>query len=131
MDGVRALSEEVMSLNTDMHGARGETPDGEDGSPSAARLLEMTARETDRWRSEARDESAAIVQAARDEAERLVAAARKEAEQTTNDARVEAYRVRESTTRLEQVETDTRERLRQHLTDMLAQVDATSPDAGQ
>ena len=100
-------------------------PSGPDGSQAAARLLEMTARETDRWRSEARGEAAAILAGAREEAER-----------TVNDARVEAYRVREETTavrkaheeeiaRLQQVATEHRERLRQHLNEMLDQVDSS------
>jgi cell division septum initiation protein DivIVA len=126
--------------------------DGQDGS-AAARLLEMTARETDRWRSEARTESEAtvaearkesdeLVRAARAEAERLVSSAREEAAQTTNDARVEAYRVREETTalrkrhdediaRLEKVAADTREQLREHLTEMLARVEDTPGDSSQ
>ena len=94
--------------------------EGQDSSQAAARLLEMTARETDRWRAEAKEEAAAavaagrdeaastvatarqeaaeLVRAAREEADRLVTAAREQAEQTVNDARVEAYRVREQTT---------------------------------
>jgi hypothetical protein len=40
--------------------------DGPDGSQAAARLLEITARETDQWRSEARSEAAAIVAGARE-----------------------------------------------------------------
>ena len=108
-----------------------EPPTDPDRSPAAARLLEMTARETDQWRSEAKGEAAAILagareeaakllRAAREEAERLVTAARDKAEQTVNDARVEAYRVREERTglrtrgeedlaRLQQVATDHRE----------------------
>lgn len=125
--------------------------DGRDGAQAAARMLELTARETDQWRSEARSEAAAIVagareeatkllRAANEEAERLVTSARDEAAQTTNDARVEAHRVREETAavrkrhdegiaRLQQVATEHRERLRHHLTDMLDRVDST-PDCG-
>jgi cell division septum initiation protein DivIVA len=116
--------------------------DGPDGSQAAARLLEMTARETDQWRSEARSEAAAIVAGAREEAERLVASARDEAAQTTNEARVEAYRVREETTalrrrhdediaRLEQVATEHRELLRHHLTEMLDRVDSDLGESNQ
>ncbi|KQW47259.1 hypothetical protein ASC77_12290 [Nocardioides sp. Root1257] len=121
-----------------------------DPSPAAARLLEMTARETDRWRAEARveveglltdarAEAARLVRAAREEAEGLVSTAREEAAQETNAARVEAYRMREETSarrqqlddeiaRLEQVETEHRERLRLHLTDLLERVDPTPDD---
>ena len=109
-----------MSINADTYDEPAAEPDGQDGSLAAARLLEKTAHETDRWRSEAREESAAIVADARKEAAALVQAARDE-----------ASRVREETTRLEQVASDNRERLRQHLTDMLAQVDDSAPDSGQ
>jgi len=122
-------------------------------SPAAARLLAMTARETDQWRSEAKSEAAAIVAGAREEAaklvraartetERLVASARDEAAQTVNDARVEAYRVREETTaarkrhdediaHLQQVATEHREQLRHHLTDLLDRVNSIRGDSNQ
>jgi cell division septum initiation protein DivIVA len=153
-----------MSLNADRYGdpysptggtagdATGRPPapsgtdEGATGSVSAARLLEITARETDQWRSEARGEAATIVEEARREAAELVRAARAEAErvvtkaqeesaQATNGARVEAYRVREETTavrrrheeevaRLQQAATEHRELMRNHLTAMLEQVDS-------
>ncbi|MDH2416286.1 hypothetical protein [Nocardioides sp. CER19] len=129
-------------------GAGEDTRNPEDGTESqaAARLLEITARETDQWRSDARseaaaivadarNEAAAIVRAAREESERLVSSARDKGAEMTNEARVEAYRVRQETTalrkrheedvaRLEQVATEHREGLRQHLTEMLGRVDA-------
>ena len=127
--------------------------DGSDGSHAAARLLEMTARETDQWRADARSEaavivtaarteSAEIVRAAREEAERLVTAAREEAERTAHDARVEAHQVREETSaarrhhdeeiaRLRETATEHREQLRRHLTDMLDRVDSTPGDSSQ
>jgi len=122
----------------------------QDDARAAARLLEMTAREVDQWRSQAQDEAAAIVaagreeaaglvRAARDEADRLVTSAREEAARALDDARVEAYQVRKETTavreshdaeiaRLQQVEATHRQRLRQHLSEMLTQVDATGAD---
>lgn len=125
---------------------RAAVPGQSDGSQAAARLLEMTAREIDQWRAEAKqeaagivsaasDEAAAVVRAAREEAGRLVAAAQEQAAQAVDDARVEAYRVREESTaerrrqdeeiaRLQQVATEHRQRLRHHLNDMLDQVDA-------
>jgi flagellar biosynthesis/type III secretory pathway protein FliH len=126
----------------------GTSPDGvAEASPSAARLLEMTARDTDQWRAEAkaeaeavvaaaRDEAATLVRDAREEAERLRESARSEAAETVNDARVEAYRVREETTglrkrhdeeiaHLQQVASEHKEQLRRHLTDMLEQVEST------
>ena len=129
-------------------------PDGVPNSSSAAaRLLAMTAHETDQWRSEAKSEAAAVVagareecaklvRAAREEAERLVASARDEAAQTVNDARVEAYRVREETTavrkrhdediaHLQQVATNHIEQLRHHLADMLDRVNSTPGGSSQ
>jgi cell division septum initiation protein DivIVA len=139
--------EKVMSINPNTHGDPSSSTGG-DGSQAAARLLELTAREADQWRADAkseaaaivaaaRDEAAKVVRAARDEAERLVATAKEEGAQITNDARVEAYRVREETTalrkrqeehvaRLEQLATEQRELLRHHLTEMLGRVDSLS-----
>jgi hypothetical protein len=107
-----------------------------EASPSAARLLEMTARDTEQWRAEARSEAEAVVAAAREEAERIREAARGEAAETVNDARVEAYRVREETTgvrkrhdeeiaQLQQVASEHKEQLRRHLTEMLDRVEST------
>jgi vacuolar-type H+-ATPase subunit H len=64
--------------------------EGQDSSQAAARLLEMTARETDRWRAEAKDEAAATVASARDEAATTLAGARDEAGATVAAARQEA-----------------------------------------
>jgi vacuolar-type H+-ATPase subunit H len=128
-------------------------PRAADGSHAAARLLEITARETDQWRADARNEAAAVVAdareeaarlvaAARDEADRLVTSARDEATRTVDDARVEAYRVREETAavrkshdediaHLQQVAGEHRERLRQHLTEMLDRVDSAPGDSAR
>jgi len=132
---------------------RRDPEDVPDSSSAAARLLEMTAHETDQWRAEAKSEAAAIVAGAREEAttivraageeaERLVASARDEAAQTVNDARDEAHRVREATTavrkrhdediaHLQQLATEHREQLRHHLTDMLDRIDSTPGDSNQ
>lgn len=110
------------------------TDDGSAGAHAAAQLLEKTARETDRWRAEATDEATVIVATAREEAAQLVRAAREEAEHLVASARVEASRVREAMAaarrrdeeeiaRLDQVADAHRERLRQHLTEMLDLVD--------
>jgi cell division septum initiation protein DivIVA len=115
-------------------------------SPSAARLLEMTARDTDQWRSDARAEAAEIVAAAREEAERLVRtaqreagsmvdAARVEAERTVDEARAtadgvqaesEKQRTRGETevARLQQVAADHAQHLRRHLNDVLERLDS-------
>ena len=120
-------------------------------SPSAARLLEMTARDTDQWRSDARAEAAEIVAAAQDEADALVRsareeatsmveAARREAARTVDEARAtadgvqaesEKQRTRGETevARLQQVAADHTQHLRRHLNDMLERLDSAPSQA--
>jgi cell division septum initiation protein DivIVA len=104
--------------------------DPTDPSAAAARLLAITARDTDQWRAEARSEADAVVAAARAEAAEIVRAAREEAERLANDARVETYREREKAERLQRLAAEHREQLRSHLTEMLQQVEAT-PDGSR
>lgn len=114
-------------------------------SPSAVRLLEMTARDTDQWRSEARAEAAEIVAAAREEAQALVRSAQREAERFVEASRLEAERtvdeakaaaegvrvevarrrMRKETevARLQRVAADHAQHLRQHLNDVLDSLD--------
>jgi hypothetical protein len=137
--------EKVMSNSASTHDDP-SSQTGRDGSQAAARLMEITARETEQWRADAkseadavvaraRQEAADLVRAAREEAERLVTSAREEAAQVSNDARVEAYRVREETAatrkrrdeeiaQLEQQANDHRELMRRHLTEMLDRVNS-------
>jgi cell division septum initiation protein DivIVA len=61
---------------------------------------------------------------AKAEADRLVAAARAEAERLRADLEAKRAQHRAEIARLEQVEQEHRERVRRHLTDMLAQIDA-------
>jgi cell division septum initiation protein DivIVA len=118
----------------------------EQRSPSAARLLEMTARDTDQWRSDARAEAAEIVASARHEAETLLRTAQREAANMVEAARVDAARTGEEAhaaadgvraeaekqraeaeaevARLQQVATDHRQHLRHHLNDMLGRLDS-------
>lgn len=120
--------------------------DGQAPSRAAARLLETTAREADRWRSEATQEAAALVasatkesaeilDAARSEAARLLAEARRDAEQARREAQADAERMREDAAaatrvqeheiaRLRQAADEHRELLHDHLTEMLRRVDA-------
>lgn len=102
--------------------------------PTAARLLEMTARETDQWRSDARAEAAEVVASARQEAETLLRTAQREATSLVEEARTEAEGVRAESdrqraeseaavARLEQIATEHEARLRRHFTDMLEQLD--------
>jgi cell division septum initiation protein DivIVA len=115
-------------------------------SPSAARLLEMTARDTDRWRSDARAEAAEIVVAAREEAgalvrsaqrevESMLEAARREAARTVGEAQATAEDVRTrleeqrtqgetEVARLQHVAADHAQYLRRHLNDMLDRLDS-------
>ena len=104
-------------------------------SPSAARLLEMTARDTDQWRSDARAEAAQIVAAAQQEAVALVESAQREAARTVGEAQAAADEVRTRTkeqrtqgeaevARLEQVAADHAQVLRRHLNDMLDRLDS-------
>jgi F0F1-type ATP synthase membrane subunit b/b' len=117
----------------------------EQRSPSAARLLEMTARDTDRWRSDARAEAAEVVASARHEAETLLRTAQREAANMVETARVDAARTGEEAqaaadgvraeaekqraeaeaevARLQQVAHDHAQHLREHLNDVLGRLD--------
>jgi cell division septum initiation protein DivIVA len=125
-------------------------------SPSAARLLEMTARDTDQWRSDARAEAAQTVAAAREEADALVRSAQREAAGVVEAARLEAARTLDEAratargvqaeseelrtraeaevARLQQVAADHSQHLRRHLNDVLGRLDSApaeaKPDSG-
>lgn len=116
-----------MSINA-QNGA--EPSDAQDPSAAAARLLAITARDTDQWRAEARSEADAVVAAARQEAADIVRAAREQADKLTNDARVETYREREKATKIQQLASAHREQLATHLNEMLARVEAI-PDGSR
>ena len=139
--------------DTDVRSAVGDHQDDPAGrpavpeqrSPSAARLLEMTARDTDQWRSDARAEAAEVVAKARQEAETLLRTAQREATDMVEAARVEAARTGEEAqaaadgvraesekqrveaeaevARLQQVATDHAQHLRHHLNDMLERLE--------
>jgi hypothetical protein len=125
-------------LTTSAQGSGREDQAG--GAAAAARLLEMAARDADAWRAEARGEAEQLVRAGREQAASLVeeaearagalvAAARDEAERT-RAASAEERRVHdEEVARLDALERGHRERLREHLTSVLAEVDG--PSAGQ
>ena len=91
---------------------------------AAVRLLEMTARETDQWRSDARAEASEIVAGARDEAGELVRAAQREADQIREAARVAMGEAETEVARLQQVAADHSQALRRHLTGMLERIDS-------
>ena len=120
-------------------------------SPSAARLLEMTARDTDQWRSDARAEAAGTVAAAQQEADALVRSAQREAADMVEAARLEAARsldearataqgvqaeaeqlrtrAEAEVARLQQVAADHTQHLRRHLNDVLAGLDSSPTQA--
>lgn len=115
-------------------------------SPSAARLLEMTARETDQWRADAKAEAAEIVAVARQEAETLLRTAQREADGMVEAARVESVKTiadanssadgvraesekqrsfaEAEVARLQQVADDHAQHLRQHLNEVLSRLDS-------
>jgi cell division septum initiation protein DivIVA len=99
------------------------------GHPSAARLLEMTARETDRWRSDALAEAAEIVAAARNEAGALVRTAQREVDQMMEAARVETAQAETEVARLQRVAADHAHELRSHLHGMLERIDSSAGSA--
>ena len=140
--------------DTDVRSAVGDHQDDPAGrpavpeqrSPSAARLLEMTARDTDQWRSDARAEAAEVVAKARQEAESLLRTAQREATNMVEAARIEAARTGEEArsaadgvraesekqrvdaeaevARLQQVAADHSRHLRRHLNGVLDQLDS-------
>lgn len=114
--------EKDMSINAQNHA---DPTDPSDPSAAAARLLALTARDTDQWRAEARTEADTVVSAAREEAAEIVRAAREEADRMMNDARVETYREREKATKIRQTADEHREHMRTHLAEMLERVEAT------
>jgi cell division septum initiation protein DivIVA len=97
-----------------------------DGSAAAAaaRLLEVAARNADELLADAKAEADQLTRSARVEADRLVAAARADAEQVRTELEQERAHHSAEIARLAQVEQEHRERVRRHLTDMLAQVEA-------
>jgi cell division septum initiation protein DivIVA len=138
-------------VRSDAGNHRDDDPTGhvavpEPRSPSAARLLEMTARDTDQWRADARAEATNIVAAAREEAVALVRSAEQEAASMVETARLEAARTLDEAqataeavrteadrqraqseaevARLQQVAADHAQHLRQHLNDMLGRLDS-------
>lgn len=141
-------------LSQDHHEGAVDAPDehGEDDgvgrvvvpeprTTSATRLLEMTARDTDRWREDARAEAAQVVADAREKADALLRTAQRQADGLVEtaerdahrilaEARAEADEVRTETdrqrsageaevARLQQVAADHSHQLRQHLNDVL------------
>jgi cell division septum initiation protein DivIVA len=96
----------------------------EQGSQSAARLLELAARDADAWRAEARSEADGVLAEARAEAERVVEEARAEAGRLRAEVETARGEQQAEVERLQQLEREIHDRLRGQLTDLLSQVDA-------
>jgi cell division septum initiation protein DivIVA len=96
---------------------------------AAAHLLEMAARDAEKWVSEARSEAATLLEEAALEAARLVQAGREEAARV--GAELEAAKDQHETevAELQRLASGYREQLRRHLTDLLHQVDQGVPAA--
>jgi cell division septum initiation protein DivIVA len=134
-----------MQHDTGSPPASGATSADRPGTPAepsqaVAHLLERAALDAEQWLSEARSEADALVDEARAEAERVVRAGRDEADAVLGEARAEAERVRAEldeakrrheadVAQLERLATEHRQHLRQHLIDLLEQVDR-QPDGG-
>jgi cell division septum initiation protein DivIVA len=105
---------------------RGGTPEPEsaDGAPWAAiRLLEVAASNADKLVDDAKAEAERLTSSARTEAAGLLAEARDEAARVRielNEVRVQRY---DEITRLRMVEQQHRDRMRDHLNEVLARIE--------
>jgi cell division septum initiation protein DivIVA len=100
---------------------------GTDGSRAAARLLEVAAPNAEELLAEAKAEADQLTASAREEADQILTAARTEAQRVR--ANLEETRAQHNAeiARLQQIEQDHRDRMRRHLTDVLAQIEARPP----
>ena len=116
------------------HDSAPSNPGAADSSRAAARLLEIAARESEQWKSEARREADTLIEDARSEASRLVEEGREEARRLAAEARVEAGEVREELARdkhrhdtevaeLRGMADSYRDRMRGQLTELLEVLD--------
>jgi cell division septum initiation protein DivIVA len=88
----------------------------------------MAARDVESWLGQAKRDAVALVGEAEAEAARLVAQAREEADRVRAELEDAKTRLDAEITRLRRLESDHRDHLRGHLTDLLQQVDGR--DAG-
>jgi len=96
-------------------------------SSRAARLLEVAARNADELLADAKAEAQHLTASAREEADRLLTEAREEARRVRADLEETRAQHNAEIARLQQLERDHRERMRHHLTDLLAQIEAPPP----
>jgi cell division septum initiation protein DivIVA len=99
-----------------------------DGSRAAARLLEVAARNADELLAEATAEADQLTASARENADQLLTAARTETQRLRADLEETRAQHNAEIARLQQIEQNHRDRMRRHLTDMLAQIE-TRPTA--
>jgi cell division septum initiation protein DivIVA len=98
-----------------------------DGSRAAARLLEVAARNADELLAEAKAEANQLTASAREKADQLLTAARAEEQRVRADLEETRAQQNAEIARLQQIEQDHRDRMRRHLTDVLAQIEARPP----
>jgi cell division septum initiation protein DivIVA len=97
------------------------------GGSRMARLLEVAARNADELLADAKADADQLVVAARERAEQLLTAARTEAQQVRADLEATRAQLQAEIARLQQLEHDHRDRIRRHLTELLAQIDVSPP----
>jgi cell division septum initiation protein DivIVA len=113
--------------NPDDGPAAGPGGTAADGHRAAAQLLEVAARNADELLAEAKAEADQLKASAREEADQLLAAARTEAQRLRTDLEETRAQHNAEIARLQQIEQDHRDQMRHHLTDLLAQIEATPP----
>ena len=94
-------------------------------SSGAARLLEVAAHNADELLAEARAEAATVVSAAQAEADQLVMSAKMEAARVRSELETTRNQQNAEIARLQQLADDHKNRMRSHVSDLLAQVDDT------
>ena len=139
-----------LTINTGSTDEVGAPTPAPDHSAAAVRVLEMATRSADELVVEAKAEAASLVAtaqadadqlaaASQDEADKLTASARAEADQILAAARAEAEKVtaelEEQRTertaeinRLQRLEQDHRDRMRDHLSTLMKQIDPNPTD---
>jgi cell division septum initiation protein DivIVA len=105
-------------------------PPAESGADTAsggmARLLEIAARNADELLAEAKAEAEQVTSTARVEAERLLDEARTEAERIREESEKAKSDATSQIAGLRQTEREHRDRMKSHLQEMLAKVEANS-----
>jgi cell division septum initiation protein DivIVA len=95
-------------------------------SDGMARLLEIAARNADELLDEAKAEAEQVTSSAREEAERLLSEARSEVEKLHAESEKARDEANQAISGLRDAEREHRERMKSHLEEMLARVEANS-----